>query len=109
MKTNISARHFELTPALKSFVEDKISKIGNYADNILKCHVILYLDSYLYAAEVTVHGNHFNFNAKSKSKDMYNAIDKVVQKIINQIKKNKTKGNKHRKEYASKRALDNSP
>jgi len=102
---NISARHFELTPALKSFVEDKILKIEHYNKDILNCHVVLYLDSFLYVAEVTVHGSNFNLTAKAISKDMYDAIDKVVQKLSNQIKKIKDIKKEYRKKNSSKRTL----
>lgn len=94
MEVNISARHFELTPALKFYARDKISKIENYLGNVLSCHIVLFKDRYLYAVEVTIHSNHSIFTASAKSKNMYASIDMVVQKLKNQFKKHKNKSDR---------------
>lgn len=94
MRINISARHFELTTALKIFAETKISKIENYLTDILSCHIVLFKDGYLYVAEVTMHTNHLTFTASAKSKDMYVAVNLVVQKLKSQFEKHKNKSDR---------------
>ncbi|MEA2104434.1 MAG: ribosome-associated translation inhibitor RaiA [Candidatus Cloacimonadota bacterium] len=93
MKTTITARHFELTDALRKHVEDGINSLKRYSDNIIFAEVVLWNEKNLHFAEVNLKVRRLNVFSKSKKDDMYKAIDDAVEKAEIQIKKHFNKIN----------------
>lgn len=108
MQVIIKGRNIELTPALKSYVEEKIAKIDRYFDKGTKIEVELGVEknpsiSDNQTVEVNVFVNHSSIiRAKSSSPDMYASIDMIIDKLGKRLKKYKEKldsqHSKHHKE-----------
>ena len=104
----IKGRNVELTPALKSHVEEKIGKIDRYFDQGTKIEVELGVEKNPSIAdnrtvEITVYVNHHTvIRAKQSTPDMYASVDKIIDKLNKRLKKYKEKEdrkhNKHHKE-----------
>ncbi len=92
-----SARHVELTPALKSYAEEKVSKFDRYLSNISEAKVTLILEKNVHKAEILLNVNGILIWAESSTGDIYSAIDDVIDKLDMQVKKYKGKLNSHRK------------
>ncbi|MCX8044299.1 MAG: ribosome-associated translation inhibitor RaiA [Desulfobacterota bacterium] len=102
----VTFRHIQPNDALRSYAEEKASRIGKYVNNVREIHVILTLEKRSYVAEVIVHVNRAKITAKEATEDnMYASIDLVMDKIERQIKKYKDKMTDH-KEH-SRKALHN--
>lgn len=101
MKTTITARHFELTDALRNHVEDGIKSIKKYSDNIIFAEVVLWKEKSRHFAEFNLKVRRFNAFSKSKQDDMYKAIDDALEKAEKQIKKHFKKLNQRRKKQKS--------
>lgn len=99
MKIAITARHFELTPALKDFVEEKLAKLDHRLKDMIEGEVILTREAGFQIAEGKLHFRHNLLVAKGRSNDMYLAVSDMVSKLLKQLK---TQENKWR---AKKRAL----
>ncbi|MBI4720556.1 MAG: ribosome-associated translation inhibitor RaiA, partial [Chitinivibrionia bacterium] len=84
MKITTTARHYELTPALKDYAEKKILNLKKYYEQIDTAHVTFSLEKYRHAVEISVRVNGKDFNSTEESEDMYASIDKVVDKIERQ-------------------------
>jgi putative sigma-54 modulation protein len=54
MKVNITARHLELTSALKEYAEKKLLHARKFAANIKKGHIILNVEKDRHIAEIVV-------------------------------------------------------
>jgi len=91
MKITTTARHYELTPALKDYAEKKVYNLKKYFDHIVKAHITFSMEKYRHVVEVTVHVNGKDFNSREESDDMYASVDKVVDKLERQILKYKGK------------------
>lgn len=91
MKITTTARHYELTPALKDYAERKVLNLKKYFDQIGTAQITYSLEKYRHAVEISVHVNGRDFNSKEESEDMYASIDKVVDKLERQILKYKGK------------------
>ncbi|UCG53119.1 MAG: ribosome-associated translation inhibitor RaiA [Candidatus Latescibacterota bacterium] len=91
MNIKTTARHYQLTPALKDYAEGKIQQLTKYFDNIVNAHIIFALEKYRHAVEVTIHVNGKDFNGRDVSEDMYLSVDRVVEKLERQIQKYKGK------------------
>lgn len=92
VKVSVTFRHTQPTAALKGYAEEKIHKIGKYFDRPLEAHIVLSVDSKeRQLAEVTLQTRRLAIHGREETTDLYSAIDKVVDKIEQQIRKHKTK------------------
>ncbi len=91
MKLTTTARHFETTPELVTFAENKIRKLKRFWDQILNVEAIMSVEKFRHIAEIKVHVNGHDFTAKEESDDMYNSIEKSVKSLEKQMKKFKGK------------------
>ena len=91
MNITTTARHYQLTPDLKEYAESKVKQLKKYFDNIVNAHIIFELEKYRHAVEVTIHVNGKDFNGRVVSEDMYASVDRVVDKLEQQIRKYKGK------------------
>ncbi|ABS23921.1 ribosome hibernation-promoting factor, HPF/YfiA family [Bacillus cytotoxicus] len=101
MKFNIRGENIEVTPALKEYVEKKLSKIERYFDTFPEVKVNLKVYSDKQRVEVTIPFTDLLLRAEETHSDMYAAIDLVVDKIERQIRKHKTKVNRKLREKGS--------
>ncbi len=88
----ITGRHVEVTQAIRDYVVDKFERIERHFDHITNVHVILEVEKKDHKAEATVHAaGHADLFAQAKEKNMYAAIDLLVDKLDRQIIKHKEK------------------
>ena len=91
MQLSISGHHVDVTDALKSYVEDKLSKLERHFDQITNVHVVLSVEKVKQRAEATIHVSGAELFADADSDDMYAAIDAPTDKLDRQILKHKEK------------------
>ncbi|WP_078429900.1 ribosome hibernation-promoting factor, HPF/YfiA family [Alkalihalobacterium alkalinitrilicum] len=96
MNFNIRGENLEITPALRSYVEKKVSKVEKYFDStpLSEVHVRLQVMNNENIIEVTIPMPQLLLRAEEKHEDMYAGIDLVVEKLERQIRKHKTKVNR---------------
>lgn len=107
MQIHLSPRHLTLTASIHSYVADKISHLEQFADGILAAHVVLLHDEtktkkHIVKVHLAVPGP--DIHAEDAENDLYAAIDKVVGKLTQQLRKRKTRivdQKKHRTQLAS--------
>ena len=97
MQITITARHFDLTNAIRDYVEESATKLEKYFDHIINVHFILSLENGGNSAEMVMHIPRNNLKCVASDKDMYVAIDAAVDKMENQVKKLKDKWTDHQK------------
>ncbi len=96
MHINVTGHHIDITPALRSYVEAKLTKIQRHFDHVTNAHVILTIEKERQKAEATIHVNRASLFADAEHSDMYTAIDKLIDKLDRQVKKHKEKLSDHR-------------
>ncbi len=89
MQSRTTARHFDLTEELKSFVEKEIGKLEKYFNNIIDTHLILDAEKSRMTAELKVKVHGTILTSKVRSFDMYESVEKVIGKMEQQLKKYK--------------------
>ena len=97
MQITITARHFDLTNAIRDYIEDACKKLQKYFEQIINVHLILTLEGGRNVVEMVLHVPKSNFKSESTEQDMYLAIDEAVEKMEIQIKKLKGKWTDHKK------------
>jgi len=108
MDVTVTFRHTDPIESLKSYAEEKISKIKKYIDVPLEAHIVLSVEKFRHIADVTLSLNGTRIKAVEETDDMYSAIDQVMDKVENQVKKHIGKIRRHRGEgvKAGEKALD---
>ena len=91
MQIQITGRNIEVTDALKTFIENKFSKLSRHSESILKLEIVLSVQKELHSAEAKVAMPGIDIVAEQSDKDMYAAIDILLDKTDQQILKHKEK------------------
>jgi putative sigma-54 modulation protein len=88
----VSSRHMEVTPPLKSYAEQKATKLEKYYDLITEIEVVLDAGKDRTRVEVIVNAEHKNmFIAHHEEGDAYACIDGCVHKLERQLTEHKKK------------------
>jgi len=91
MNIEITARHFDMTPKLKEHIEQEVTGLTRYFENIITSEVILDVEKYRQTAEIKVRVYKEIITGKADSNDMYASIEKAIDKVKKQLKKYKGK------------------
>ena len=91
MNLSVSGHHLEVTPALRSYVQDKIGRVTRHFDHVIDAHVILTANKLGQKAEVTLHVPGKDLHCESEEGDLYAAIDVLADKLDRQVLKYKDK------------------
>ena len=97
MQITITARHFELTKAIRDYVETSCLKLKKYFDHIITVHATLALENSRNICELSLHAARFSLQSEAEEMDMYLSIDNAVDKMEGQIKKLKDRITDHQK------------
>ncbi len=97
MNIIVNGRHLEITPALKNYAEEKISKFEKYITNITEAVITLSVEKYRHKAEVLLKVNGYLIQAEGVTGEIYSSVDEVVEKLEKQVKKYKEKLHTYRK------------
>ena len=95
MKYKIRGEKVEITPAIKSYIEDTIGKLDKYFENAddIEASVVIKIRGKDQKIEITIPAMSYTLRSEESHNDLYAAIDLTVDKLERQIRKNKTKLN----------------
>ena len=96
MQITVKGKQIDLTDSLKNYASEKMSKMSRYFDHMISAEICLSIERNWHVAEITVFGEGFDMRGEEKSTDMYNSIDRVVEKLERQLKKQKGKHERRR-------------
>lgn len=96
MNFHIQTVHFDADSKLVEHVSQKIEKLNQFHDRIIKVDVFLKLDNLAHAikdkiAEIRVHVPKADFFVKSTSKSFEASFDEAFDSLVIQIKRKKQK------------------
>ena len=91
MKLTTNERKINLSPNTKENIEKKFGKLDKFFSGDADCHITLSEEKGRFTVEVTIHHKGFLFRAQEEKRDLHEAIDKIIDVIERQIRKNKTK------------------
>lgn len=95
MKISIRGDKLVVTKAIKETIESKLERLEKYFDENadITAHAVIKVKNLDQTIEVTIPTSRFTLRAEETHEDLYAAIDKVIDKLERQIRKNKTKLN----------------
>ena len=88
----VSSRHMEVTPPLKSYAEQKASRLVKYYDRIQEIEVVFDAGKDQMQVEMIVNAEHKNmFIARHSDGDAYACVDVCMDKLERQLSDHKKK------------------
>ncbi len=98
MRINITAKKMQVNQAFTEYAEKKVAaKLDRFFSEDAECKITLSEQKNVITAEVTVKTPSLLFRAEQKAVDKNDAFDACIDRIIRQIRKNKTKVEKQLK------------
>ncbi len=93
MDVIVTGRHIEITPPIRAYAEEKVSRLPRYYDRVNEIEVVADRhDSHRFAVELIVHvDGSEHFVAKGAGEDLYACIDETTDKMERQLHDHKEK------------------
>lgn len=87
MTLSITSKHMDITPAIKSYLEEKFAKLDKWRAQLINPHFTLSKepDGFMVDAAITTKGT--PLVASAKHEDMYTAINELIGKLERQLNK----------------------
>ena len=91
MNLHLVGHGIEITPALRSFTEEKFQKLERHFERLQSVRVIYSVEKLDHFAEATLQINQEDVHASANSVDLYTSVDELVHKLDAQLSKQKNK------------------
>lgn len=98
MTLNISSKQMEITPAIRTHIEDRLAKLNKWQTQLINPHFIVHKLPKSYEVEASIGTPVGDLFAKAENEDIYKAINEVEEKLEKQLNKLKHKGEARRAE-----------
>lgn len=95
MQVHYTGRNIDVTDAIKKHTQEKMQRLEHRHYNIEKINFIFQIENITHTAEANLFMDGIEINATAQAKDMYTAIDELIDKLVNQVTKHKTKQTEH--------------
>ena len=93
MEIKIRGEKLKITDAMRTYIEEKIGKLDKYLENSDDVHasVIVKVKGHEETVEITIPLKSFILRSEETQEDFYAAVDKTIDKLERQVRKNKTR------------------
>ncbi|MCP1660772.1 ribosome hibernation-promoting factor, HPF/YfiA family [Neisseria perflava] len=91
MNLKITGLNFDVTEAIKDYINKKLERINRHADNLISVTVTLSVEKVNQKAEADAHLAGKDLHVEAVEQDMYAAIDVLMDKLDRAIVKHKEK------------------
>lgn len=93
MEIIIRGDKLKITDAMKNYIEEKIGKLDKYLEDreSIRASVVVKVKNHSQIVEVTIPLKSFILRSEESQEDFYMAVDKALDKLERQIRKNKTR------------------
>lgn len=98
MKLDLTGKNIEITPAIQEFAEKKVKKFEKFFEDDTIVHVTFSAKKEKQNVDIRIEYKGKTFLAEEDTYDVYAGIDLAIDKLLGQIRKEKTKMLKGRSE-----------
>ena len=89
MNLHLTGHHVEITPAIRDYVTQKLTRINRHFDHVIDVNVIMTVEKLDQKIEANVHLSGKDIHVQVNNADMYAAIDGLMDKLDRQVLKHK--------------------
>lgn len=91
MQIAVTFRHMEADEGVKEYVKEKVMRLKKFMENPREAHVVLSVEKFRHSAELTIIKDGLTVNSEGRDRDLYAAIDLMVDKMDRQIRERREK------------------
>lgn len=93
MEIIIHGNKLKITDSMKGYIEEKLDKLNKYLEDSenVRATVIVKVKNHEQRVEITIPLKAFILRSEESKDDFYAAVDKTIDKLERQIRKNKTR------------------
>ena len=91
MSLNISSKQMDITPAIRTHIEERLAKFDTFQLKLINPHFIIIKQPNSYEVDATIGSPLGDLVAKAENEDLYNAINDLAKKLEAQLIKLKEK------------------
>ena len=93
MEIIIRGEKMKITEAMKDYAEEKLSKLDKYLGNSsdVRANIIVKVRNHQNKVEITIPLKSFILRSEETQEDFYAAVDKAIDVLERQVRKNKTR------------------
>lgn len=95
MSLNISSKQMDVTPAIRTHIEERLDKLTKWHIQLINPHFMIHKQPHSYQVETSIGTPLGDLFAKAEHEDLYQAINEVEHKLEAQIVKLKGKHEQH--------------
>jgi putative sigma-54 modulation protein len=106
MRIETHSQQIEVTPALRDYVQAKMTRLERHFDQPIDARIVLGLEKAEQCAEATINVAGRTMHADASGVDMYAAIDLLVDKLDRLLMKHKEKRVDHHRGESAARSGD---
>lgn len=88
---NITGKHMDISPAIRSYLEEKFTKLSRWRAELINPHFVLSKEPGVFIVDATIATKASQLVASAKHDDMYTAINDLMNKLEKQLNKTKHK------------------
>ena len=98
MKLDLTGRQIEITEGMHEFIERKVQKFDKFFDDDTIVHVTVSAKKEKQHMDIRIEYKSKTYMAEIETEDIYKGMDELEEKLLSQIRKEKTKMEKARRE-----------
>ena len=98
MKVIITCKNFSADDRLKETIEKKFEKLNKYFSNDIVANVMISMERGKQKIEATINARGMIFRAEENAADVYETVDRILEKLASQMSRFKTKLQKKHKD-----------
>ena len=91
MSLNISSKQMDITPAIRTHIEERLAKFDKFQLQLINPHFIIIKQPNSYEVDATIGSPLGDLVAKAENEALYNAINDLTKKLEAQLIKLKEK------------------
>ena len=93
MEIIIRGDKIEVTQAMKDYINEKLKRLEKYLEKSeeVRANVVVKVKGHMQSVEITIPLHNFIIRSEETQDDFYAAVDKAIDVMERQIRKNKTK------------------
>lgn len=89
MQVSVTFKNIDSSDSLKAYVQKKLNRFDKLLDNPAEANVVFSIEKIRHITEIKLWSDKLTINATEATESMYSSIDMVVDKIKQQINKNR--------------------
>ena len=103
MQLTIKGRHWKVTPDYRAYAERRIEKLQRYFSHLISAQLTVTEEGYRHLAELRIFGNGVDLTGRAQNPDPRAALDAVLEKQEQALKRRKERLKDRKKRGASLR------